>query len=549
MPILILSPYSWNAIAVGGAATARTRHTNKMLRTTISRFHRQVRRKNILCRYVVSQIRRSQHPSLRFGKGIVAGAVVALSTTLVSAKHEIEEESRSDVCAGKVEKDRVITVEELKKHNSESSLWVVYDGDVFDLTTFCTKHPGGKEAILSAGSQDLEALWALYPVHFEKASTLETLRRHRIGRLEDLSDSQRELRRKEASNTAIAKASSRSSRKTWSLIFVGFTGPIWSIFRLFLRILGFVPVLGPVCVDTLSHYLLPISLPGYGMSKKLKIKDDDDENNKKKRIAVIGGGISGVACAYSLARVGYDVTIFEARSKLGGNAQVGTFTTRSGKHVTQDLSVLYWCRSYYRNYCTFLEQLGIKPARVHVPYVLRTNRFGREQYYTPPGTSLYEKIESEEGVYSLHRRFKEDFNRFDRLIHFCRYVSEFFSNDSRSFYKNSGFFARFNPLNFISNRTLMRWYGISDDFYTVIFKNFHGFQFSTLELEDIPAVALPILDDIVPLTRSRTHESWSVGNSQQVFKEATKLCDVRLSSRVRHNLFFLNSFTHITTLT
>ena len=78
----------------------------------------------------------------------------------------------------------------------------------------------------------------------------------------------------------------------------------------------------------------------------------------------------------------------------------------------------------------------------------------------------------------------------------------------------------------------MRWYGISDEFYTTIFKNFHGFQFSTLELEDIPSVALPILDDIVPLTRSRTHESWSVGNSQEVFTKATESCDVRLSCRV-----------------
>ena len=40
----------------------------------------------------------------------------------------------------------------------------------------------------------------------------------------------------------------------------------------------------------------------------------------KHRIAVIGGGIAGVGCAYTLVRSGYDVTIYEARDRLGGNA-------------------------------------------------------------------------------------------------------------------------------------------------------------------------------------------------------------------------------------
>ena len=358
----------------------------------------------------------------------VSVVFATLSKNLVESQGKVEEE-KVDFEDGV---DPVITVEELKKHNSESSLWVVYDGEVYDLTNFVKQHPGGREAILSAGSQDLGRLWALYPVHFQKASTLETLQRHRIGQLEDLSDSQRRIRIKEAGDTAMQKASSRASRKTWSLIAVGFTGPLWSIFRVFLRLIGFVPLFGERLVDTFCYYLLPVSLPGYGMSSPLELSNE----KTKKRVAVVGGGISGVACAYTLQRAGYDVVVFEARDCLGGNAQVGTFTTRSGgREVKQDLSVLYWCREYYRNYCCFLEQLGIKPARVHVPYVLRTNRFGREQYYTPPGTELFKQIEDGEGVYSLHKKFKEDFNRFDRLIHFCRNMSAFFSDDSRSFYK------------------------------------------------------------------------------------------------------------------
>ena len=39
---------------------------------------------------------------------------------------------------------------------------------------------------------------------------------------------------------------------------------------------------------------------------------------KKEKVAVVGGGPGGISCAYQLARMGYPVTIFEAREKLGG---------------------------------------------------------------------------------------------------------------------------------------------------------------------------------------------------------------------------------------
>lgn len=37
-----------------------------------------------------------------------------------------------------------------------------------------------------------------------------------------------------------------------------------------------------------------------------------------KRVVVIGGGFSGLACAYELKSAGYDVTVVEARSRVGG---------------------------------------------------------------------------------------------------------------------------------------------------------------------------------------------------------------------------------------
>ncbi len=41
-------------------------------------------------------------------------------------------------------------------------------------------------------------------------------------------------------------------------------------------------------------------------------------NDSKKRVVVIGGGFAGLACAHELKTAGYDVTILEARPRVGG---------------------------------------------------------------------------------------------------------------------------------------------------------------------------------------------------------------------------------------
>ncbi len=54
----------------------------------------------------------------------------------------------------------------------------------------------------------------------------------------------------------------------------------------------------------------------YAMEKGLKPSVQKEQNGKK--VAVIGSGPSGLACAGDLAKLGYEVTIFEALHKAGG---------------------------------------------------------------------------------------------------------------------------------------------------------------------------------------------------------------------------------------
>lgn len=59
---------------------------------------------------------------------------------------------------------RKISPEEMAKHRSEESCWVLLKGDVWDLTPFLTDHPGGPGAILEYAGKDATSVWeALHP--------------------------------------------------------------------------------------------------------------------------------------------------------------------------------------------------------------------------------------------------------------------------------------------------------------------------------------------------------------------------------------------------
>ena len=42
---------------------------------------------------------------------------------------------------------RHVTAEELRRHNTRDSVWLVVDGNVYDLTEFAPMHPGGSASM------------------------------------------------------------------------------------------------------------------------------------------------------------------------------------------------------------------------------------------------------------------------------------------------------------------------------------------------------------------------------------------------------------------
>jgi NADPH-dependent glutamate synthase beta subunit-like oxidoreductase len=64
------------------------------------------------------------------------------------------------------------------------------------------------------------------------------------------------------------------------------------------------------------------SIGDYGIENNLALKKLSEEE-KSEKVAVVGGGPSGLSCAYQLARRGYGVTVFEAMEKAGGMLRYG----------------------------------------------------------------------------------------------------------------------------------------------------------------------------------------------------------------------------------
>lgn len=49
---------------------------------------------------------------------------------------------------------KVYTIQEVQKHNSTDDLWIVYNGQVYDVTSYLDEHPGGEEVIADCAGTD-----------------------------------------------------------------------------------------------------------------------------------------------------------------------------------------------------------------------------------------------------------------------------------------------------------------------------------------------------------------------------------------------------------
>jgi len=76
---------------------------------------------------------------------------------------------------------KVFSWEEVRQHNREDDLWVVFNGEVYDVSSFAKNHPGGLKVLLGSIGRDMtKAYEKANHTHLTKVFTLN----FRIGRIE-----------------------------------------------------------------------------------------------------------------------------------------------------------------------------------------------------------------------------------------------------------------------------------------------------------------------------------------------------------------------------
>ncbi|MDF1758365.1 MAG: FAD-dependent oxidoreductase [Legionellaceae bacterium] len=129
----------------------------------------------------------------------------------------------------------------------------------------------------------------------------------------------------------------------------------------------------------------------------------------KKRIAVIGAGISGLTCAYKLAKQD-DVSLFEAKSYIGGHTNTIDIDIPGAKCAV-DTGFIVFNERTYPNFCNLLEELKISKQLSEMSFSYRSDK--RDLEYN--GHSLNTMFADRRNLYSpdFYRLIK-DIIRFNK---------------------------------------------------------------------------------------------------------------------------------------
>lgn len=151
----------------------------------------------------------------------------------------------------------------------------------------------------------------------------------------------------------------------------------------------------PVSIRNLHRFLAD------NERKSGKMRKPTPSIDKEQRVAIVGAGPAGIGCAYDLARMGYPVTIFEAKPESGGLLRYGIPSYRLPRDVLDEEI------SYVLHHGVEI----INGERVAEPSDLLTKGFSAVFVGTGASSSRKLRVEGEDakGVYHA-LEFLDDFN-------------------------------------------------------------------------------------------------------------------------------------------
>ena len=92
--------------------------------------------------------------------------------------------------------------------------------------------------------------------------------------------------------------------------------------------------------------------------------------SQKKRIAIVGGGISGLSCAYALRNEpNLEVVLFEKQARIGGHSHSISYTPKnSDKSFWIDTGFLVFNERTYPRLIQFFDALKVPVAKSEMSF-------------------------------------------------------------------------------------------------------------------------------------------------------------------------------------
>jgi len=92
-----------------------------------------------------------------------------------------------------------------------------------------------------------------------------------------------------------------------------------------------------------------------------------------RNVAIVGGGVSGLGLAWALQQSPerFDFRLFEARSRIGGNAVTADMPQDDGTSIPFDISVTACIPSVYHHILQFMKKHSIELVDTRFSYSVR----------------------------------------------------------------------------------------------------------------------------------------------------------------------------------
>ena len=218
--------------------------------------------------------------------------------------------------------------------------------------------------------------------------------------------------------------------------------------------------------------------------------------DRPRKIAIIGAGVSGLGVAWALHRHPdrFDFRLFEAQSRVGGNAVTVDMPQDDGSSIPFDISVTACIPSVYHHILLFMRQHGID---------LVDTRFSYSVKYR--GGTYAHDFDSD-----IRRQLQPEIRKFQKLLRRLKRFGRL--NRSRSRLLNA-----LNPYNYLSMGALLNFGRFSGDFrYKILKPMFVNFLMAT-NVFDMPASLFSRYLEFFDIETATPMQTWG-GGTRRIYE-------------------------------